>query len=109
MFSGNSNVLSCFDIRTGQPLIDAKRVDELENVYASPVAAGDHLYFVGRDGTTVVMKHAEPGKLEEIAVNKLDDPIDASPAIAGGELFLRGRGHLYCITGPQQAKQDAAP
>jgi hypothetical protein len=67
----------------------------VQNVYASPVAAGGRLYFVSRDGTTVVMKHGE--KLEELAVNELEDPIDASPAVVGKELFLRGRSHLYCI------------
>jgi hypothetical protein len=27
----------------------------------------------------------------------LNDPIDASPAVAGNQLFLRSRQHLYCI------------
>jgi hypothetical protein len=32
-----------------------------------------------------------------LAVYVLEDAVDASPAIAGDELFLRGRAHLYCI------------
>ena len=97
LFSGNSGILSCFDVKTGKPLIDTQRIDSLDNVYASPVAAGGKLYFVGRDGTTVVMKH-DGDKLEEVAVNELDDPIDASPAVVGRELLLRGRTNLYCIS-----------
>ena len=34
---------------------------------------------------------------EVLAANLLDDGFDASPAAAGGELYLRGREHLYCI------------
>jgi hypothetical protein len=32
-----------------------------------------------------------------LATNSLDDGFDASPAIAGDELYLRGQKHLYCI------------
>jgi outer membrane protein assembly factor BamB len=96
LFSGNSGTLSSFDIKTGKPVIETQRIDALENVYASPVAAGGRLYLVGRDGTTVVM-NSEGDKLVELAVNELDEPIDASPAIVGKQLFLRGQQHLYCI------------
>ena len=36
-------------------------------------------------------------KIETLAVNKLEDGFDSSPAIAGDELFLRGRASLYCV------------
>ena len=72
---------------------------ELKNVYASPTAAAGRVYLVDRDGVTTVLNSAGPGPaLEVLSTNKLDDPIDASPAIVGPELFLRGRGHLYCIS-----------
>ena len=37
------------------------------------------------------------GKLEILAMNKLDDKTDASMALAGKELFIRGKQNLYCI------------
>ena len=37
-------------------------------------------------------------KIEVIAVNKLDDKTDASLAIAGKQLFVRGSENLYCIS-----------
>jgi outer membrane protein assembly factor BamB len=43
----------------------------------------------------VVIKHADA--IEELATNVLDDRMDASPAIAGREIFLRGHQFLYCI------------
>lgn len=94
-FSHNSAILSCFDAKTGQPLIDAERIPGLSEVYASPVGANDHVYLVGRDGATVVIKNSD--SLEIVATNTLDDSIDASPAIAGNEIFLRGRRFLYCL------------
>ncbi len=94
----NSAILSCCRGKTGQLLIDEQRLPGIRSLYASPVGAAGRVYFVGREGTTVVVKHQE--KLEILATNHLDDPIDASPAIAGREMFLRGKTHLYCIARP---------
>lgn len=94
-FKSNNAVLTCLDIRTGKPLYSAQRIEGLGSVYASPVAAGGHVYFVGRGGTTVVIKDSD--NLEVVSTNVIDDPIDASPAIVGNQLFLRSRKTLYCI------------
>ena len=96
-FSGNTNVLTSLDARTGKPVIDAQRVEGLQGVYASPVGAADRIYLTGRNGAIAVIKHAD--KLEVLATNQLDERIDASPAIVGKDLFLRGQEHLYCISG----------
>lgn len=95
-FSGNMGILSCFNAKTGQPYYEAQRINELlGGVYASPVAAEGRVYLVGRDGKTVTIKDAD--QLEIIATNVLDDKFDASAAISGKSLFLRGHEHLYCI------------
>ena len=91
----NSGVLSCLDPRTGKPHYDQQRLEGINGVYASPVGAGDHVYIVGRGGSTIVLKRGS--LFETVAVNQLDDSFTASPAIAGDELFLRGMKHLYCI------------
>ena len=36
-------------------------------------------------------------KVETLAVNTLADQFDASPAVAGDELYLRGHANLYCV------------
>ena len=36
-------------------------------------------------------------EFEVLAVNTLDDEIDASPAVVGDELLLKGKTYLYCI------------
>ena len=60
------------------------------------MAAGDRIYIAGRDGTTLVL--AAGPKFEVLAENRLDDGFDASPALAGKDLLLRGRRHLYCLS-----------
>jgi outer membrane protein assembly factor BamB len=92
---GNETILTGLDIKTGKAVIARERVPDTTSFYASPVAAGGRIYLVDRDGTTVVLKQGD--KLEVLAINKLGDPIDASPALVGKQLFLRGEKYLYCI------------
>ncbi|MGH9676015.1 MAG: PQQ-binding-like beta-propeller repeat protein, partial [Candidatus Acidiferrum sp.] len=92
----NNALLTVLDAKSGKPLIDHERLPGMGNLYASPVAAGGRVYLVGRDGTTIVLKQSD--KLEVLATNHLDDEIDASPAIAGRDLFLRGQKYLYCVS-----------
>ncbi len=69
---------------------------------ASPVAAGGRVYFLNTSGACTVV--AASATFEKLATNSLADATLASPAVADGQLFIRGRQALYCI-GPQ----DAAP
>jgi outer membrane protein assembly factor BamB len=94
-FASNNGVLSCFNARTGQALIDAERLEAVPGVYASPVGASGRVYLVGRNGAAVVIKQSD--KLEVLATNQLEEKFDASPAIVGKEVFLRGKENLYCI------------
>ena len=94
----NNNVLTCLDVATGKPVYQRKRIPGLSNIYSSPVAADGRIYFVDRNGTTVVIKHDTT--LKVLAINRLNEDIDASPAIAGNQLFLRGTSHLYCFESP---------
>jgi outer membrane protein assembly factor BamB len=93
----NNAILTCLDARTGKPVIEKQRLPDLSNIYASPVGAAGRIYFTGRDGTTLVLAHGPEVKV--LATNKLDESIDASPALVGDEMFLRGKEHLYCISG----------
>jgi outer membrane protein assembly factor BamB len=94
----NTGVVSCHDAKSGR-LHFKERLEKITGVYASPVGAGDRIYIVGRNGVAYVLKRGP--KFEVLAVNELDDSFDASPALAGGDLLLRGKKHLYCI-----AEQD---
>lgn len=102
--AGNTNALSCLDANTGKPLLEKMRLDAIRTMYASPILAGGHFYFTSRDGTTVVVKDND--SLEVVAVNALDDVIDASPAAVDDQLFLRSWSKLYCIQETPAAKPN---
>ncbi|MCC7421293.1 MAG: PQQ-binding-like beta-propeller repeat protein [Planctomycetaceae bacterium] len=72
-------------------------------VSASPVMAGGNIYWSNELGTTYVFK-ATPERFELVAENVLGDESMASPAVAGGRLFLRVASNsgprketLYCL------------
>ncbi len=91
----NEPLLTVLNAKTGKAVIDKERLPQVKGFFASPIAAADRLYFVDRTGTTVVLKIGDG--LDVLSVNKLDDPVDASPAAVGKQLFLRGQKYLYCI------------
>ncbi len=94
----NRGILSAYDAATGEALYANQRLGAVRNIYASPVAVGDRVYFASRDGEFLVAK-AGP-VFEVLAESELDDRFDASPAIVGDEIYLRGRNNLYCIAVP---------
>jgi outer membrane protein assembly factor BamB len=97
IFSINEGgVLSCLDGTSGKSVFQ-KRLAEGKNVYASPVAAGNHLLIVTRKNGTLVL--AADGNGDVLAHNKLDDDTDfnASPVAIGNRLLLRSNQALYCI------------
>lgn len=92
----NNPIISCFDAKTGAAYYEAERLEGLSaGIYSSPVAAKDRIYVLGRDGACVVLKKGP--KPEVLAHNKLDDKVAASLALAGSDLFVRGKQYLYCI------------
>ena len=88
-------MLTCLDAVSGKAHYIAERVPDISRTYASPVAAGGHVYVTGRSGTTVVLKDGE--KFEVVATNTVGEGVDATPAPVDGELFIRGERHLFCI------------
>ena len=94
--SRNAAILSGLNAADGTTVFPPRRLPEITSLYASPVAAAGRIYFVGRDGTTLVLEHSRNPRV--LATNPLDEPVDASPALVGKQMFLRGAEHLYCIT-----------
>jgi len=95
----NQSILTSLDAASGDAKIERSRVSAIRGLYASPVAADGRVYLIGRRGTSVVLEHGS--ELKVLATNKLDDRFDASPAIAGDQLFLRGKQRLYCLAADQ--------
>lgn len=92
---GSSPILNVVDAKTGETIIDDTRLDGLRTMYASMVAANDHIYVTGRSGRTLVIKHGKP--LNIVAENDLGEPVDATPAPVENQIIIRSDKHLYCF------------
>jgi outer membrane protein assembly factor BamB len=91
----NSELLTVLDAATGKPIHEKERLPQCRSFYGSPMTAAGRVYFTDQSGTTVVLKAGDA--FEVLAINKLNDKIDASPVAVGKQLFLRSHGALYCI------------
>lgn len=92
-------ILTAVDAATGERVYGPHRLDELNGIYASPVAASGRIYVQGRMGNLAVLRAGR--QPEVLAVNRLDDEFDASPVAIGDELYLRGKHRLYRIDTPE--------
>lgn len=97
------NILTRVRIQDGVEAPGAMRLGALGNIYASPVSDGRYVYVTDLRGTTQVITAGSAP--EVVAINPLNEPVSASLAIAGEELFIRGEQHLFKIArspnGPQ--------
>ncbi|HEV3345366.1 MAG TPA: PQQ-binding-like beta-propeller repeat protein [Pirellulales bacterium] len=88
----DDGVAKCYDAIAGH----VKWKKRLPGGYkASPVAAEGRVYFLNMEGMTTVI--AANDRFEKLAENRLDDQTTASPAVASGRIYLRGKKHLYAI------------
>jgi outer membrane protein assembly factor BamB len=95
-FVTDNGMASSIDAETGMPVYQQVRLPKPYAIKASPVAAGGMLYFPTEDGDVVVARIGPT--LDVVATNTLtDQSFVASPAIAGGDIFLRSRTHLFRI------------
>jgi outer membrane protein assembly factor BamB len=88
-------VLTCLDAKTGEVKYEGGRVPVPATFTASPVAFDGKILLTSEDGDTFVVK-AGP-KHEIVATNTVGEPVYASPAVAAGNIFIRGERNLYCI------------
>lgn len=68
-----------------------------ESFSAAPVAVGGRVYFTNDRGETFVVR-AGPD-FEVLHVNRLGEPVIASPALADGVWYFRTREHLLAVGG----------
>ena len=83
----------CLDAKTGKQRWGDRARGEF---WSSPLKVGKYLYVGSREGEVLVFE-ANPEEFVEVARNKMDAGIYASPIAAGGKLFIRTEQSLYCI------------
>jgi len=88
--------LTCLDATTGKVHYSNQRLTGIRHLFASPSGVGDKVYILSREGVMIVIRHGS--EFIVLSTNTLDDNFDASPVIAGDEIYLRGHQYLYCIS-----------
>ena len=92
----DSGVLTNFEATTGD-VHYRQRLPGPANFKASPVGVNGKLYLSSEEGQVFVVKMGP--EFELLATNVLEDAIFvATPAVAGGEIFLRSHNSLYRIS-----------
>jgi outer membrane protein assembly factor BamB len=90
--TGDVGVLTVADAKTGERV----HQERIGGVYtASPVAGDGKVYLVSEDGETIVLAAGRTPRVLER--NRLSARQLASPAIAGGRLFIRSDAALFAI------------
>ena len=88
----NGNLIA-LDQTSGEQFYEARTNRDRHR--ASPVFADGKIFLSGRNGVVSV---CQPGKeFKLIATNSLEEPLSASPAIAGNRIYLRTFNALYAI------------
>jgi outer membrane protein assembly factor BamB len=88
----DTGYLSCFEGKSGERLFMEKLGSHHS---ASPVLADGHIYLSDDTGTTHVVKAGRTFEL--ISQNPLGEECFSSPAVSGGQIFIRTNHSLVCI------------
>ncbi|MCE9532366.1 MAG: PQQ-like beta-propeller repeat protein, partial [Planctomycetes bacterium] len=90
----DNNTLTCWDIKNGKQVYQ-ERLTGIGSNWASPIADGAGNIYLANAGTSLVVASGPEYKL--LATNKMNDSNHASPAVAGGRLYLLGTKKLFAI------------
>ena len=88
-------IMTALDAETGAVKKQARLTGALGDYFASPVAADGHIFAASHEGKVVVIR---PGPdWEIVAVNPMNEPVNATPAFVDGRIFIRTHENLYCF------------
>ena len=89
-------ISACFDSKSGETVWMKKRIRNLGNYYASPIAGDGKIYVMGENGFLVVLEQGD--KVKVLARNDMGESCIATPAIADGRIYVRTLTKLYCFS-----------
>lgn len=83
----DGGILTTLRPGNGELFLQARLREVPDRIYASPVAGDGKVYFVTQSGVVVVMK--ADGTQTKVSVSNLEEDTYATPAIAGGVVYVR--------------------
>ena len=90
----NGGIASCLDARTGEVRFQ-ERLGTRGPCYAAPVVGDGKIYSVSARGVVTVFEIGDT--LRVLARNEIGERVMATPALAGGRIYLRTAEHLYAF------------
>lgn len=90
----NNGVLRATVVETGKTALETRLPGGA--AWSSMVSSAGCLYVTTRSGDTVVFK-PDPKTFVPLAINKLGEPTNATPAFSDGEIFLRTSKSVSCV------------
>lgn len=88
----DSGIASCFDAESGKQIWQ----ERLQGAFSSsPVLVGDLILATSETGVTSIFQASRTFKL--VATNSLQEPVLATPAVCGGQIFMRTEQQLFCL------------
>jgi outer membrane protein assembly factor BamB len=82
----------CYDAATGDAIWTHRLSGEFRS---SPVLVDGHVYLASDRGDVYVF--AATDQFQLLARDSLGEGVAASPAVADGRLYIRGKEHLFCV------------
>jgi outer membrane protein assembly factor BamB len=92
-------IFTSFDPETGEIRKQGRLSGAPGAYFSSPVASDGKIYAVSEEGKVAVIRAGAEWEL--LSVNALDDGTKATPAIAGGTIYLRTYSALYAFRAPE--------
>lgn len=91
----DTGILTVLNAKTGAQVYKVRVGGGGHTFSASPIAAGNRIFFLTEEGVTFVLDSAD--EYREIARNDLAEMSLATPAVAGNALYIRTETKLYKI------------
>ncbi len=89
----DGGIVQSVDLATGEVFKRGRTSRSAGSVFSSPVAADGKIIIASIEGEIAVLQASE--QWEVLAVNEFDEPIYASPALAGDRIYVRTPSRLY--------------
>jgi outer membrane protein assembly factor BamB len=91
----DNGVLTVYNARSGAQVYQNRIGTTNSTFSASPIASGGRLYLSSEDGEVFVLR-AGP-KYELLSVNRMGEPLMATPAASDGIIIMRGQRHVFAV------------
>lgn len=91
----NGGILFTFDPESGRLLRQERIKDAIGEYMSQPVAGDGKIYLINTEGKISVLRAG--ADWEKLSSGDMNEQVVATPAIAGGRIYLRTAGKLYCF------------